>query len=332
MLKAAVVGLGWWGKQITICLKGSQHLRVTHAIDVAPAGVADFAREHGLQLTASLDQVLADRTVEAVIVATPHSQHEAQVLKAVAAGKQVFCEKPLTLTADGAQRIVDACEQAGIVLGIGHERRFEPAMEYLLHAITSGQLGQILHLEANWSHNLFASMDASNWRVNPKDAPAGAMTALGIHVTDLFMSFVGRPKAVQAKTAKVLPTVVGVDHVSAQIDFVCGATGAFTCLSSTPFHGRIAVYGTRGWIEARENGNVDKGQPADVVIADAEGKRTTRSYTPTNTVLANFESWAQAALGRGAYRFTREQVLDNIRVLQAIVSSAAEGSKRVVLA
>ena len=125
--------------------------------------------------------------------------------------------------------------------------------------------------------------------------PAGAMTALGIHVTDLFISFVGRPKSVQAKTAKVLQTVVGVDHVSAQIDFVCGATAALTCLSSTPFHGRIAAYGTRGWIEVRENGNVDKGQPTDVVIADSEGKRTTKSYAATNTVLANFESWAQAA-------------------------------------
>ena len=332
MLRAAVVGLGWWGKQITTCLEGSQHIRVAHAVDVAPATVADFARKHALRLTASLDEVLAERAIEAVIVATPHSQHEAQVLKAVAAGKQVFCEKPLALTAAGAQTMLDACAQAGVVLGIGHERRFEPAMEYLLQAITSGQLGQILHLEANVSHNLFASLDPSSWRVSAKDAPAGAMTALGIHVTDLFISFVGRPKSVQAKTAKVLQTVVGVDHVSAQIDFASGATAALTCLSSTPFHGRIAVYGTRGWIEVRENGNVDKGKPTDVVIADAEGNRTTRSYAATNTVLANFESWAQVALGRGTYRFTREQLLDNIRVLEAIVSSAAEGSKRIALA
>jgi predicted dehydrogenase len=332
MLKAAVVGVGWWGKQILTCLEDSQHIRVTHLVDVAPTPVASFAREHGVQLTASFEQVLTDSAVEAVIVVTPHSQHESQVLKAVAAGKQVFCEKPLALSADSAQRILDACDQAGIVLGIGHERRFEPAMEYLLEAITGGQLGQILHLEANVSHNLFANADASNWRVSPKDAPAGPMTALGIHLTDLFVSFVGRPKSVQAKTAKVLQTMVGVDHVSAQIDFVSGATAAFSCLSSTPYHGRLAAYGTRGWIEVRENGNVDKGQPTDVVIADPEGKRTTKSHAATNTVLANFESWAQATRGRGTYRFTREQLLDNIRILEAIVSSAAEGSKRVALA
>jgi predicted dehydrogenase len=257
--------------------------------------------------------------------------HEAQVLQAVAAGKQVFCEKPLALTAAGARRMLDACDKAGIVLGIGHERRFEPAMESLLQAITNGQLGQILHMEANVSHNLFATLDPSSWRVSAKDAPAGAMTALGIHVTDLFISFAGHPRSVMARTAKVLKTGAGDDHVSAQIDFANGVTASFTCLSSTPFHGRVAVYGTHGWIEVRENGNVDKGMPTDVVTANAQGRRTAVSYPPANTVLANVESWVQAVLGRGTYRFTRDQLLDNIRLLEAIVVSAANASKRIVL-
>jgi predicted dehydrogenase len=332
MLKAAVVGLGWWGKHITLSLAESAHLRVTHAVDVAPESVEAFARAHDLRLTASYDEVLSDRAVEAVIVATPHSQHEPQVLKAVAAGKQVFCEKPLALTADAAERMLDACDRAGIVLGVGHERRFEPAMEYLLQAATSGQLGQILHLEANVSHNLFPRLDPSNWRVSPTDAPAGAMTALRIHLTDLFISLAGRPRWVQARTARVLQTFAGVDHVSAQIGFEGGATAALTCLSSTPFHGRLAVFGTLGWIEVRENGNVDKGMPTDVVSTDADGKRAATSYAAVNTVRENFESWAQAIEGRGTYRFTRQQLLDNIRILEAIAGSAAEGSKRIELA
>jgi predicted dehydrogenase len=331
MLRAAVVGLGWWGKHITDCLADSPHIRVTNAVDVASDRVADFARLRRLRLTGSFDEVLADPAVDAVIVATPHSQHEAQVLQAIAAGKQVFCEKPLALTTASAQRMLEACERAGIVLGIGHERRFEPAMEYLQQAITLGALGRILHLEANVSHNLFAGLDATNWRLNAKDAPAGTMTALGIHLTDLFISFAGRPKSVQAKTLSVPQSVAGVDSVLAQIDFRCGATATFTCLSSTPFHGRLAVYGTHGWIEARENGNVDKSMPTDVVIADATGKRTTTSYSAINTVLANFESWAQAAVGRGGYRFNPEQLLDNVRVLEAVVWSAAQESRRIVL-
>ena len=215
MLRAGVVGLGWWGKHITECLANSSHIRVTHAVDVAPDRVADFARVRGVRLTASLDEVLVDPAVDAVIIATPHSQHEAQVLQAIAAGKQVFCEKPLALTANSAVRMLDACRNAGIVLGIGHERRFEPAMEYVQHAIASGTLGRILHLEANVSHNLFARLDASNWRVAAKDAPAGIMTALGIHLTDLFVAVAGRPRLVEAKTFSVPHTVGGVDSVLA---------------------------------------------------------------------------------------------------------------------
>jgi predicted dehydrogenase len=331
MLNAAVVGLGWWGKHIVVALAGSRHIRVTHAVEVAPEGVAQFARAHALQLTSSLEPVLEHSQVDTVIVATPHSLHEAQVLQAVAAGKQVFCEKPLALTAASAQRMLSACDAAGIVLGIGHERRFEPAMEHLLQTITGGELGQLLHLEANVSHNLFASLDPSSWRVRASDAPAGAMTALGIHLTDLFISFAGRPTSVAAKTAKVLQSMAGDDHVSAQIEFASGATAALTCLSSTPFHGRIAAYGTRGWVEVRENGNVDKSLPTEVVIADAQGRRTGVSHAATNTVLANFESWARAVGGHGTYRFTREQLLDNIRVLEAIVTSAAAGSKPIAL-
>ena len=236
MLRAAVVGLGWWGKQITKCLRESGEIRVTHGVDPLAAQLGDFAREYNVTLVESLEGVLRVPAVDAVIVATPHSQHETQVLEAIAAGKQVFCEKPLTLTTASAERMLTAADRAGIVLGIGHERRFEPGFEEIARFANSGTLGRLLHLEANVSHNLFAAMDASNWRVNAKDAPAGAMTALGIHLSDFFLSLAGRPQRVRARTAKVLPTMVGDDHVSVQVDYASGVTGAFTCLSSTPFH------------------------------------------------------------------------------------------------
>ncbi|HTO48682.1 MAG TPA: Gfo/Idh/MocA family oxidoreductase [Burkholderiales bacterium] len=331
VLKAAVIGLGWWGKQITACLAESRHVRVTHGVDLAAAGLADFARGHGVALGTSFDAVLADRTVDAVIVATPHSQHEAQVLAAIAAGKQVFCEKPLTLTAAGAERILAACDRAGIVLGIGHERRYEPGMEHLARAIKAGELGQLLHLESNMSHNLFARMDPSSWRVRPTDAPAGAMTALGVHVTDLFLSLAGRPTRVQARTGRVMTGAIGEDHVSVSLEFDSGATGTLVCLSTTPYHGRLTVFGTDGWIEVKENANVDQGQPSDVTIADRTARRSTVSYAPANTVLANFDAWAQAVAGQGTYRHTPEQILDNIRILEAIVRSAATGSQPIAL-
>lgn len=330
-LRTAVIGLGWWGRQIVTCLADSPRFAIAHGVDAAPAAAADFARSHGLALHTTLDEVLANRDVDAVVIATPHSRHEQQVLAAIAAGKQVFCEKPLTLTADGAERILGACDRAGIVLGIGHERRYEPAMEEARRAITTGELGQILHLEANVSHNLFARMTPDNWRVNPSDAPAGAMTALGIHLTDMFVSLAGRPRSVRARTARVLRNAAGTDQVSIWIEFASGITASITCLSSTPFHGRMTFFGSDGWIEVKENGNVDKGLPSDLTRCDATTARTTRSYVPANTVRANFEAWAAAVAGEAPYRFSRDELLDNVRILDAVVQSSQQGGELVML-
>src|SRR4051812_2699052 len=106
MIRMAVVGLGWWGRQIVTCLAKSARFRMVAGYDANPTGVADFASQHGLRLADSFEALLARPDVDAVAVVTPHSQHEAQVLAAVAAGKQVFCEKPLALTAASAERML----------------------------------------------------------------------------------------------------------------------------------------------------------------------------------------------------------------------------------
>ncbi len=330
-LRAAVIGLGWWGKYIVERLAGSAELRITHAVDMNEAAVAEFAREHGLVLRKSIDAVLEDSAVDAVLVATPHSTHESLVIAAASAGKQVFCEKPLTLTAASAERMLAACDQAGIVLGIGHERRFEPAMEEIAGMITAGRLGRILHVEANVSHDLFAHVDATNWRVGEADAPAAGMTALGVHLTDLFISYAGRPKSVRARTARVLPDATGKDHLSIWLDFESGTTGTITSLAATPFYGRLTVFGGQGWAEVQERANVDKELPSELVVSDASGKRTAKSFPAAKTVRANLESWAKAVGGKAKYRYTREQLLDNVRVLDAVVRSANAGGTLIAL-
>src|SRR5688572_18863898 len=127
MIRAAVAGLGWWGKHIVRRLMGSEVVQITTAVETNPA-LALFAQERGLKFRSNLDEVLYDHRIDAVILATPHSMHTAQVLAAAAARKHVFCEKPLALTRADAERSVAACRDAGVVLGIGHERRYEPGM------------------------------------------------------------------------------------------------------------------------------------------------------------------------------------------------------------
>jgi predicted dehydrogenase len=204
LIKAAIVGLGWWGKHIVRRLGTSDSLKIVRGIDVRHAGVGDFAREHGLPLSNDLQDALDDPGIQAIILATPHSLHEEQVLRVAGAGKHVFCEKPLALSKASAERAIVACEQAGVVLGIGHERRYEPALREIKRLIDSGELGTIMHVEANFSHDILPHVDPHDWRASPVDVPAAGMTAMGIHLTDTCISMLGAVDRVFAQTANRL--------------------------------------------------------------------------------------------------------------------------------
>src|SRR5215218_70220 len=136
MLRAAIVGLGWWGKSLVNAVHGK-----SDAIRFVLGQTR--SREKGIALVDDYDAVLASKDVHAVVLATPHSQHGDQVRRAAAAGKHVFCEKPFTLTADDAAGAIAAAQKAGIVLAVGFNRRFAPAMAELRTRIRDGRLGVI---------------------------------------------------------------------------------------------------------------------------------------------------------------------------------------------
>ena len=331
MIRIGIIGLGWWGKQIVACLAASPRFKVVAGCDIDHNTVAPFAASNGFDLVVDYKDLLTRTDVDAVAVVTPHLLHEEMAVAALAAGKQLFCEKPLGLTAASAERILVASAKAGGVLGIGHERRYEPAMEEMRRLFDSGALGRLLYIDANVSHSNFRKMDPSNWRRDPKHAPAGAWTALGIHLGDMFVSLAGPPTRVAARTASQIFPAPSEDFVSAEIDFAGGARGRITCLSTPPFYGRFTLVCDQGWVEVQEGGNVDKGIPSSFVRCAADGSRQTRSYHDVNTVRLNFEAWADAIEGRATYRFTTDQLLGNIRILDAVVRSAAADGKPIML-
>jgi predicted dehydrogenase len=331
MIRIGIIGLGWWGKQIVTSLAHSPRFKLVAGCDIDTAMAEPFAASHNFDLTGDYRELLKNPELDAVAVVTPHALHEEMAIAAFAAGKQVFCEKPLALNVASAERILAACRQAGGVLGIGHERRYEPAMEEMRHLFESGALGRILHMDANVSHNNFRKMDPSNWRRDPKHAPAGAWTALGIHLGDMFVSLAGKPTRVSARTASQIFPAPSEDFVSAGIDFENGARGRITCLSTPPFYARFTLVCDQGWVEVQEGGNVDQGIPSSFVYCGPDGARQACSYDHANTVRMNFEAWADAIEGRAPYRFTTDELMGNIRILDAVVRSAAGDGKPIAL-
>jgi predicted dehydrogenase len=322
MIRAAVAGLGWWGKHMVRRLKDSGSLRIVTAIEANPAHES-FAVEHGLRFTTRFADVLGDRDIDAVILCTPHSMHTEQVLAVAGAGKHVFCEKPLALTRGDAERSVKACRDAGVMLGIGHERRYEPAIQEVRRLVGAGVLGTIMHVEAHFSHDKLAGVPEGDWRASPKDAPAAGMTAMGIHLTDLFAYLFGPIAEVYAATTSRVAYKATGDVISAHLRFASGATGYFNAILVTPLYIKLAVFGSEAWAEVRNHTHPDTPGLTTLTVEYRDGRRESRDYEWTDTVKANLESFACAAEGKGDYIFTDAQKIGNVAVLEAICRSAA---------
>jgi predicted dehydrogenase len=324
MIKAAVVGLCWWGQHMVRRNAGSEHVKIVTAVEMNPERAA-FAAEHGLEFAGDLKDVLADPAIAAVILCTPHSLHTSQVLACAQAKKHVFCEKPLALSRADAERSVAACRDAGVLLGIGHERRYEPGIVEVRRLISEGVLGTIMHAEANFSHDKLANMPKGDWRTSSKDAPAAGMTAMGIHLSDLYVSLFGPVREVFASTASRVAYPENGDVVSALLRFESGATGYFNAILVTPHYLCLTVFGSDAWVEVRNETHPDTPGPSTMTLQHKDGRREVRQYEWVDTVRANVEAFAKAIAGEASYPFTDAEKVGNIAVLEAVARSAASG-------
>lgn len=329
-VQVAAIGLGWWGRKIIAAIDGEQSaIKVVCGVDPDPSAEAFCAGR--FPLVESYEAALARSDVEAVLLVTPHALHEKQIELAVAAGKHVFCEKPLAMTKEGAERAVRLCRDAGLVLGMGHERRFEPPVLDMLAAAQDGRLGRLVQIEANFSHDKFLSLPASNWRLNAGQAPAAGMTATGIHLTDLAVRLMGPARDVRVSCENLASEFPQGDTLSAHIRFANGGTAYVSASLATPFVSRFAVFGTKGWIEIRDKAHVEN--PAGWVVTRnwAGQSITVNEVSPADPVRDNLVAFAGAVRGVLPYAITGEEMIDNIALLETIIRSARTGQVEAVV-
>ncbi|HVH82019.1 MAG TPA: Gfo/Idh/MocA family oxidoreductase, partial [Stellaceae bacterium] len=249
MIDAAIVGLGRWGKTLVEAVQGkSDKIRFTRAVSRDPAQHRDFLETHHLLSGSSFGEMLADKSVKAVVLATPHTQHVEEVVAAAAAGKHVFCEKPLALTRKGTARAIGACRDAGVVLGIGTDKRYFPAIAEVIRLVDSGEFGPLIHIEGNFSNEVAAGFTA--WRESFEETPAGGMTGTGIHVLDAMMRIAGPVQRVHAKLLSLKPGPDPWDSLSVLLEFASGVGGTLACVRSTPMFLRLHAFGRNGSAEA----------------------------------------------------------------------------------
>jgi predicted dehydrogenase len=323
--------MGWWGQKILNVLQAAPaDIRVVRAVEPNIETVTALCAQKDVPLSSDFADALGDPAVEAVVLATPHSLHGEQIEAAVAAGKHVFCEKPLALTKAGAEKAVALCRDSGLVLGMGHERRWEPPIAVLLAKADAGELGRIQQIEANFSHDKFRSLDRSNWRLKADQAPAGGMTATGIHLLDLSVRLLGPAESVLCICEQLSSDLPQGDTVAAYVKFRGGGTSYVSASLANPFISRFAVFGSKGWIDIRDKAHVEAPEGWIVTSAMAGERITTVEIPPAEPVKDNLVAFARAVRGVETYPITAAHLIDNIALLEAVFASALSGRIQAV--
>ena len=325
MIKAAVVGLGWWGGKVARDLVDNDHLDVVAGVDV-DADARDAARPFVDAVYADYESVLTDVSIDAVILCSPHKFHTEQILAAAQYGKHVFCEKPLSVSGEEARRAVEAMKAAGLQLGIGHERRFEPAVVALRRAISDGELGIPLVFEGNFSQDKFLDLSPDNWRLSAVEAPVGPLSATGIHLVDLAISIFGRPTQVWARLSTQATAFANGDTLTITLAFEKGQTALITAILTTPFVGRVTVLGSEGWIEIRDRTHPEDPHGWDVTRQVRGEPASSTFFAPHASVRENIESFAKAVEGQAVYPVPTEEMVTNALTFEAITRSAVSGA------
>jgi predicted dehydrogenase len=334
MIRAAIVGLGWWGKTLVEAVDDSPEIRfVAGATRTMTADVQSFASAHGLQLAESYDALLADPMVDAVVLATPHSMHSAQVIAAAAAKKHIFCEKPFALTAKDAEAAVQATKNAGVTLGLGYNRRFHPEMTKLRDRIRGGELGTILHVEATMTFPNALMLKPTAWRANREETPCGGLTPMGVHAVDGMIDLCGPIDHVFCQSFRRVVEIDADDTTSILFRMQAGMSGYLSTMTATGPGFSFQVFGSKGWVRLEGMTHVAGASSEErrtrlfstCRFQPAKGEAQVWEAARLDVTRAALDAFAQAAGGGADYPIPTDQMVHGVAVTEAIERSATSG-------
>ena len=312
MIDAAIIGLGRWGKGIVQSARAARRLRFIRGVSKEPELVRDFAAEHGFTLSTELEDAIADPRVQAIMLATPHSLHVGQISAVAAAGKAVWCEKPLALTLREAGRAVAACRKAGVPFALGNNKRCFASMRELKRVVAAGQIGAVLHVEAHFC-NEHSTRVMGGWRDDPGESPGGGLTGAGLHLIDALVHLAGPMAQVDARLFVQKPPPDPRDSAAVLVQFRSGATGLLATVRAAPAYWRVHVFGTRGWAEARDETTI-------TLALNGQVPRT-ETMPQADSLGVLLEAFADTIEHGKPFPVTTDEMLDVVAAFEAAIQS-----------
>ena len=212
--RVASIGLGRWARVLASAAGRSSELELVSCFTRDLTARLAFSRDYSCRAAASMDELLSDAEVDAVIVTVPNDAHASIVAEAAAAGKHVYVEKPIAGSMADGFRIATAVEKAGVRLMVGHSARMLAGTRRMRALLDAGEIGKVSLAEANFSNNRALELTPDKWRFYNDKSPGGPLIQLAIHQFDVLQYLLGPVEAVSSAIRR-LYTVAEVPDVAA---------------------------------------------------------------------------------------------------------------------
>jgi predicted dehydrogenase len=335
-----VIGAGGIAMRRTIpgVLEGAKTAKLLGVMDVRRDAAEMVARQFGVaKVYATEAELLADKEIQAVYIATPVDAHASQIEAAAKAGKHVLVEKPIALNTDQAEKAIAECKKAGMLLGCGYMMRFHTLNVAARDLVARGDLGRVVAGRAQltcWYPKIPGA-----WRQDPKLGGGGSLMDMGSHCIDLLEFITGsRVAAVMAMNQSLVQEYEAEDTSTVALRMDSGAQMIVDSMFNVPdaaSRGSLEIYGTKGALYGEgtvgqmPTGRVtamlsDQGEYAAQQQREASSQAFDLQAEPVNMYGAEIEQFSEAVLTGGTPAVDGEEALWNLRIVEACYRSGRE--------
>lgn len=318
-INVACLGMGWWSDVLADAIKRSKKINIVACYTRSEEKRQAFAKKYDCKPAATYEEILKDKSIDAIINTTPNNVHLETTRAAAEAGKHVFLDKPIANTVSEGYAIAAVCRKAGVVLGLGYQRRREAHFRWIRKQIDAGVFGKLVNAEANISRDRLGQIDLSSWRYTAEGMPGGVMLQIGIHYADVLEYLMGPIKAVSGRFAQLVLPGDNPDVASLVFEHENGALSTLNASYASAseyylmnIYGKeaSAYYDLHGGLRFLKRGSTTS-EPVKVEKID--------------TFVDELDEFADAVRGQGQPEMDGEKASRSLAVIRAGIQSAREG-------
>lgn len=320
-LRFGVIGVGKVGKtHIQRLLSGSARAELVAIADSVPEASDAVAIEHDVHAEKSVEDLLGRSDVDAVVVAIPSGLHAETAIAALEAGKHVLLEKPIDVTLDAADRIIEAEQRSGKTLTVASQRRFAAENQYLHQIIRDGAFGTVTCATVDlalWRSQEY--YDSAGWRGTWNLDGGGALMNQGVHLVDLTLWLLGEVEEVFAYTGLLAHQRIEVeDTVTITAKLKSGALLNFlaTTTANATLPIRMAVMGDQGAVVTHAE---------RITAFESATHQPPSDFETVNIGLAQLQDFIDAVQAGCPPLVTSKQARDALSFIEAVYESGRTG-------